>query len=107
MRLCFPLSSSCHAVIISIYAPTLTSCNYNKEALYGNLDSLVKSTPSSDKLIVLGNFNARVGSDYESWKGVLGPHGLDKMSSNGLLLLTKSAENNLTIINILFRLVNK
>ena len=50
-----------------MYTPTLTSYG-NNEAFYENIDSLFKSTPASDKLIlmVLGNFKARVGSDYES-----------------------------------------
>ena len=74
-------------MIISAYTPTLTSCDDNKKALYENLNSLIKSTSASEKLIVLGNFNARVGSDYESWDGVLGPHWLGKMNGNCLLLL--------------------
>ena len=56
---------SCHAVVFSTYE---------------NLNSLVKSTPAIDKLIVLGDFNTRVGFDYESWKGILGQHGLGKLN---------------------------
>ena len=107
IKLCLTLSSSQHAVIISVYAPTLTICDDNKETFYETLDSLMNFTPTSNKLIVLGNFNAKIGSDYENWKGVLGPAGLWKMNRNGLLLLTMCAENNLAITNIFFRLANK
>ena len=107
MKLCFPLSSSNHAMIISAYALTLASCDDNKEAFCENLNSFIKCTPASDKLIVLGNFSAGVDGDYESWKGVLGPHGLGQMNRNVLLLLTMCAENNLAITNTLFRLANK
>ena len=107
MKLRFPVSRSRHVTIISAYAPTLSSCDEDKETFYENLDSLVKSTPASDKLVVLGDFNARVGADHQGWKGVLGPQGVGKMNSNGLLLLTMCAENSLTITNTLFRLANK
>ena len=107
MKLRFPVSRSRHVTIISAYAPTLSSCDEDKETFCKNLDSLMKSTPASDKLVVLGDFNARVGADHQGWKVVLGPQGVGKMNSNGLLLLTMCAENSLTITNTLFRLANK
>ena len=71
------------------------------------LDSVIKSTPSSDKLVLLGDFNARIGCDSETWEGVMGPHGVGKLNNNGMLLLTMCAENGLTVTNNLFRLANK
>ncbi|TWW56350.1 hypothetical protein D4764_08G0003370 [Takifugu flavidus] len=59
MKLRFRISKSRHATVISAYAPTLTSSDEDKEAFYENLDSVIKSTPSSDKLVLLGDFNAR------------------------------------------------
>lgn len=41
------------------------------------------------------------------WKGVLGQHGIGKMNSNGLRLLSMCAENNLTVTNTLFRQADK
>ena len=55
-------------MIINTSAPTLTSCDDSKEVFYENLNSLFKSTAASDKLLVLGNFNARIGLDCENWK---------------------------------------
>ena len=107
MKLRFPLSGSRHMTIISVYAPTLTSPDDVKESFYEDLDTLVKATHPDDKLVVLGDFNARVGQDHESWEGVLGTQGVGKMNGNGLLLLTMCAENKLTITNTLFRLRNK
>ena len=63
MKLRIPTAKSKQATIISAYAPTLSTCNEDKEADYESLNLLVKSTPSSDKLIILGDFNALVGQD--------------------------------------------
>lgn len=107
MKLCFPISHTRHVTIIIAYAPTLTSTDDNKEAFYESLDFLLQSTPASDKLIVLGDFNARIGRKCDCWEGVIGPHGLGKMNNNGLLLLTLCAENAPAITNTLFRLASK
>ncbi|VDM05960.1 unnamed protein product [Schistocephalus solidus] len=50
------------------------------------------TVPKEDKLIVLGDFNARVGTDSAACQGVLGPHGLSICDDNGLLLLRTCAE---------------
>lgn len=107
MKLRFPLNASRHITIISAYAPTMTSSDEAKETFYEDLNNLVKDVPSGDTLLLLGDFNARVGSDYTNWNGVLGPHGMGKMNSNGLPLLSLCAENNLTITNTLFRQADK
>ena len=60
---------------------------------YNDLDDVISATPLSDKLILLGDFNARVGTDHQTWEGVIGPEGFGKCNSNGLLLLRKCALN--------------
>nr|VZI42017.1 unnamed protein product [Spirometra erinaceieuropaei] len=56
----------------------------------------------ADKSIVLGDFNARVGTDHTAWRGVLGPYGLRGSNDNGLLLLRTCAEHCLILTNTFF-----
>ena len=90
--------------IISAYAPTLTNPDGIKEKFYSDLHSTLSSIPKNDKLALLGDFNARVGSDSASWDGTIGKHGIGKCNSNGHLLLETCAEFNLLVTNTIFQL---
>ena len=68
-------------MLVSAYAPTMTNPEDIKEKFYEDLDNLLKSIPSQDKLFVLGDFNARVGTDFQTWKGVIGMNGVGKYPS--------------------------
>lgn len=92
------------ATIISAYAPTMTNPDEVKDKFYEELNMLITSVPKQDKLIILGDFNARVGSDSDSWNGTIGKHGIGKCNSNGLLLLQTCAEHDLLITNTIFQL---
>ena len=107
MTLRLPLSGNKHATIVSAYAPTMTNPDEVKDKFYDDLDNVISATPRTDKLILLGDFNARVGTDHQTWEGVIGPEGVGKCNSNGLLLLRKCAEHDLLITNTVFRLSNR
>ena len=100
----FPLSGKRHATIVSTYAPTRTNPDEVKDKLYDDFDSVISAAPWTDRLILLGDFNARVGTDHQTWEGVIGSEGVGKCNSNGLLLLRKCAEHELLITNTVFRL---
>ena len=88
-----------YVTLISAYAPTMTNPDEVKELFYGELRGMLRSVPYHDKLLLLGDFNARVGNDDHIWPGVLGCHGVGSMNSNGLLLLSLCSEFDLTITN--------
>ena len=88
-----PLSGNKHATIVSAYAPTMTNPDEVIDKFYDDLDKIISATTSTDKLILLGGFNARVGTDHQTWEGVIGSEGVGKCNSNGLLLLRKYAES--------------
>ena len=90
--------------IISAYAPTMTNPDEVKNKFYEELNSVIVTVPKADKLIILGDFNARVGTDSTTWEGVIGKHGVGSCNSNGLLLLQTCAQHELLITNTVFRL---
>nr|XP_025036462.1 craniofacial development protein 2-like [Pelodiscus sinensis] len=107
MKLRLPLSHKWHPIVISAYTPIMNSTEETTEQFYIDLSSILCSVPANNKLILLGDFNAQVDCDHSQWEGVLGKHGVGKMNSNGLLLLSKCAEYDLLITNAVFRMANK
>ena len=53
------------------------------DAFYEALDEAVNRTPSTERLFLLGDFDARVGADHNAWPSCLGSHGTGKMNENG------------------------
>ena len=104
MSMRLPLQGKKHLTLISVYAPTMAYTQEEKELFYQQLSSLLRTVPKEDKLLLLGDFNARVGKDSQAWPEVIGPHGMGQENSNGQLLLTFCAEHGLTITNTLFQL---
>ncbi len=102
-----PLARGRHAALISAYAPTLDSEDDIKDTFYRSLDNVIRSTPRNDKLILLGEFSARVGRQNLLWPGALGSHGVGNMNSNGEKLLSLCSEHSLVITNTIFQLKNK
>ncbi|BHF60457.1 hypothetical protein SprV_0100342200 [Sparganum proliferum] len=102
MSLRLPLWGGKFATIISAYAPPMTSPDAAKDKFYEDLHALLATVSKADKLVVLGDFNARVGTDHTAWRGVLGPHGLRGSNDNGLMLLRTCAEHRLILTNTFF-----
>nr|VZI30995.1 unnamed protein product [Spirometra erinaceieuropaei] len=90
------------ATIISAYAPPMTSSDAVRDKFYEDLHALLATVSKADKLIVLGDFNTRVGTDHTAWRGVLGLHGLRDSNDNGLLLLRTCADQRLILTNTFF-----
>ena len=102
MRTRVSLAGGRHLTLLSIYAPTLQANEQILDSFYGCLRDTIAMTPAADKLILLGDFNARVGNDNQTWN-VLGPFGMGKMNSSGLRLLELCSEFDLNICNTFFR----
>ena len=104
MTLRIPLTRKRFATVVSAYAPTMTNPEEVIEQFYSDFRATISAVPQADKLIILGDFNARVGTDWQTWEGILGRHGTGKCNSNGQLLLETCAANSLLITNTVFQL---
>lgn len=96
-----------HLTFVSVYAPTMKNTSDTKDKFYSELRLVLDKIPHSDKLILFGDFNARVGSDAKIWTGVVGKHGTGKVNSNGLRLLTLCQSYGFSITNTMFQLPDK
>ena len=101
-----PLAKERFATLISAYAPppTLDSDHNIKEDFYRALETVLQKTPATDMLILMGDFNARVGTEHLEWSKVIGQHGVGKMNHNGLRLLSLCAEHQLVITGTIFQM---
>ncbi|BHF66011.1 hypothetical protein SprV_0200902500 [Sparganum proliferum] len=90
------------ATIISVYAPPMTRPDAARGKFYEDLHALLATVSKAHKLVVLGDFNARVSTDHTAWRGVLGPYGLRGSNDDGLLLLRTCAEYRLILTNTFF-----
>uniref|UniRef100_H3A3J9 Endonuclease/exonuclease/phosphatase domain-containing protein n=1 Tax=Latimeria chalumnae TaxID=7897 RepID=H3A3J9_LATCH len=103
MTLRLQLANNSSATVISAYAPPLAAEEEQKEQFYAYLDEILTIIPKEDKIILLGDFNARVGWDSNLWRGTIGKEGVGKANPNGILLLSKCVEHDLVITNTIFR----
>ena len=104
MTLRLPLAKNRFANFVSVYSPTLDSCDDAKDRLYDKLYSTLRRISQDDKIIMLGDFNARVGRNHDIWHGVIGHHGAGNMNSSGLRLLYLCTEFGLAITSTFFQL---
>ncbi|VDL85405.1 unnamed protein product, partial [Schistocephalus solidus] len=99
-----PLRGDQIATILSAYAPPTASSDSAKDKFYEELHALLVTVPKVEMFIVLGDFNARVGTDHAAWQGVLCPHGLGSCNDNGLFLLRTCVDHRLLLTYTFFLL---
>ena len=60
MSLKLPIQDNRFTTVLSVYTPTLQAETEVKEAFYLNLPNLLQQVDAKDKLLISGDFNARV-----------------------------------------------
>ena len=88
-------------VTIQVYAPTSNTEEAGVEQFYEDLQDLLELTPKKDVLFIVGDWNAKVGS--QETPGVTGKFGLGVQNEAGQRLIQFFQENALVIANTLFQ----
>ena len=87
--------------IIQVCAPTSNTEEAEVEWFCDDLQGLLKLRPKKDVLFIIGDWNAKVGS--QEIPGITGKFGLGIQSEAGQRLKEFCQENALVIANILFQ----
>ena len=86
-------------MVIQVYAPTSNAKEAEVEWFYEDLQDLLELTPQKDVLFIIGNWNAKVGS--QKTPGVTGQFGLSIQNEARQRLIGFCQENALVIANTL------
>ena len=97
----FPQGKPFNITVIQVYAPTSNSEEAEVEQFYEDLQDLLKLTPPKGVLFIIGDWNAKVGS--QEIPGVTGKFGLGVQNEAGQRLTEFCQENALVIANTLFQ----
>lgn len=83
-----PLSSVMHPQMVP---------ETEKDDFYNMLNSAYAKTPKYDVIIVMGDLNAKVGTDNTDSDEIMGKHWMGTINANGEKLLETCRVNNLVI----------
>ena len=87
--------------VIQVYALTSNTEEAEVEQFHEDLQDLLELTPKKDVLFIIGDWNAKVGS--QETPGVTGKFGLGIQNEAGQRLIEFCQENTLVIANTLFQ----
>ena len=88
-------------MVIQVYAPTSKAEEAEVERFYEDLQDLLELTPKKIVLFIIGDWNAKVGS--QETPGVTGTFGLGIQNEAGQRLIEFCQENTLVIANAIFQ----
>ena len=88
-------------MVIQVYLPTSNAEEAEAEQFYEELQDFLELTHKKDVLFIVGDWNARVGS--QEIPGVTGKFGLGVQNEARQRLIAFSQENALVIANTLFQ----
>ena len=90
-----------NTTVIQVYAPTSNAEEAEAEQFYEDLYDLLELTPKKDVLFIIGDWNAKVGS--QETPGATGKFGLEVQNEAGQRLIEFCQENAVVIANTLFQ----
>ena len=87
--------------VIQVYALTSNAEEAEVEQFYEDLQDFLELTPKKDILLIIGDWNAKVGS--QETPGITGKFGLGMWNEAGQSLIEFCQEKALVIANTLFQ----
>ena len=87
--------------LIQVYAPTMDSNENVIQEFYKNLNASKKKCRSGEMLLVMGDWNAKIGCSVE--QPMVGGYGLGSRNERGDLLVDLCRENSMVVTNTWFK----
>ena len=100
ISLCFQ-GKPFNITVIQVYVPTSNAEEAEVEWFYEDLQDLLDLTPQKEVLSIIGDWNAKVGS--QETPGVTGKFGLGMRNEAGQRLIEFCQENALVVADTLFQ----
>ncbi len=89
--------------IIQVYAPTADASDTDIDDFYDALQATITAAPLGACIVLMGDFNAKVGDSKCATAGTIGKFGYGKSNLRGEQLINFCGINNLVIANTLFK----
>ena len=86
--------------LVQAYAPNLEA---EYAAFLDEVDAALEKVPNTESFILMGDFNAHVGNDIQTWGSVIGRNGDAHQNANGEKVLDFCCANGLSIMNTFFQ----
>ena len=91
------------ATIVQAYAPQNGCSAEEKDKFYQQLQKVYSEIPKHDMLIAMGDFNAKIGTQYGGEEGIVGSHVLKgDRTDNGSRFVSMCEVNNMPIVSTMF-----
>lgn len=85
---------------ISVYAPDSSRKKEETDAFYENIEAELRKIPPTERIIILGDLNARVGNSVIP--GIMNRFNEDQLNDNGEILVDFCARHSLRINNTFY-----
>ena len=93
--------------IIQVYAPTSSHEDEEIEEFYESIELALKDCHKKDFLIIMGDFNAKVGRKEDGDNETVGMYGMGNRNDRGERLIQFARSRNLVITNTFFKKPSK
>ena len=90
-------------IVLQVYAPTADSSDKDINEFYDVLQMTLATLPSKACVVLMGDFNAKVGDSECAANSVIGKFGYGNSNARGEQLLNFCGINDLVIANTLFK----